>query len=36
MVPARHTISARDDLDNVIADPLMVSIDVVQVELEER
>ena len=36
MVPARHTIFARDDQDNVIADPLMVSIDVDQVEFEER
>lgn len=36
MMPARHTVFARDDQDNVIADPLMVSIDVGQVEFEER
>ena len=36
MVPARHIIFARDDQDNVIAEPLMVSIDVDQVEFEER
>jgi len=35
-VPASHRIFARDDQDNVVADPLMVSIDVDQVEFEER
>ncbi len=36
MVPARHAIFARDDQGNVMADPLTVSIDVDQVEVEER
>jgi hypothetical protein len=36
MVPGRHTIFARDDQDNILPDPLVVSIDVDQVEFEER
>lgn len=36
MVPARHRIFPRDDRDNVMPDPLMVSIDVSQVEFTER
>jgi hypothetical protein len=36
MVPANHRIFARDDQDNVVPDPLMVSIDVDQVEFEQR
>jgi hypothetical protein len=36
MVSTRHTIYARDEKDNVIPDPLMVSIDLDQVEFAER
>jgi hypothetical protein len=36
MVPARHTIFARDDRDKIVSDPLMVSIDVDHVEFEGR
>jgi hypothetical protein len=36
MVPGRHRIFARDDQDNIIPDPLMVSIDVDQVDFAER
>lgn len=36
MMPANHRIFARDEQDNAVSDPLMVSIDVDQVEFEQR